>query len=378
VQSLSPVVRGTLLALSTLTIMAGATIAPGLPRMQQHFADVPDAGLLVRLVLTVVALSVALFSPIAGILADKFGRKPLLLFGLVLYVLAGTSGLYLETLPALLLGRVFLGIAVSSITTASSALIADYFSQETRAKFIALQSAFVSFGGVIFLPLGGLLADFGWHMPFAVYFAALAMLPFALLYLFEPAKAAPNSSGAHPIPRTIWLLYGFLFVQMVVFYQGPTQMPFFLQNQLRIAPSVSGYIVALFMLTQAVTALQYARVRQRFSEKQIAMLGFAMLGVGWGLFGFAQGLPAVLVGMVISGFGGGLLAPNFSAWIARLAPPEARGRVFGGVSTAVFLGQFVSPILAQPIVAASGLASVFAWGGGLALLAAVVLTFGVS
>jgi MFS family permease len=77
VQSLSPVLRGTLLALSTLTIMAGATIAPGLPRMQQHFADVENAGLLVRLVLTVVALSVALFSPVAGILADKFGRKPL-------------------------------------------------------------------------------------------------------------------------------------------------------------------------------------------------------------------------------------------------------------------------------------------------------------
>jgi MFS family permease len=146
-----------------------------------------------------------------------------------------------------------------------------------------------------------------------------------------------------------------------------------LQNVLKIAPSVSGYIVALFMLTQAVTALHYARVRQRLSEKQIAILGFGMLGIGWLLFGVTQGLFIVIVGMIVSGFGGGLLAPNFSAWIARLAPPEARGRVFGGVATAVFMGQFVSPILAQPIVVASGLASVFAWGGGLALLAAVVV-----
>jgi MFS family permease len=89
-----------------------------------------------------------------------------------------------------------------------------------------------------------------------------------------------------------------------------------LQNVLKIAPSVSGYIVALFMLTQAVTALHYARVRQRLSEKQIAILGFGMLGIGWLLFGVTQGLFIVIVGMIVSGFGGGLLAPNFSAWIA--------------------------------------------------------------
>ena len=51
-----PALRGTLLTISSLTIMAAATISPGLPRMQAHFADVPEAGLLVRLVLTVVAL----------------------------------------------------------------------------------------------------------------------------------------------------------------------------------------------------------------------------------------------------------------------------------------------------------------------------------
>jgi MFS family permease len=370
---ISPVVRGTLLALSTLTIMAGATIAPGLPRMQQHFADVRDAGLLVRLVLTVVALSVALFSPVAGIIADRLGRKPLLLGGLALYVVAGTSGLYLETLPALLVGRVFLGIAVASISTAASALVADYFNGEARAKFLALQSAFTSFGGVVFLPLGGVLADFGWHTPFGIYFSALLVLPFVILSLSEPPRAVQNSSAAHPIPSTIWWLYGLLFVQFIVFYQGPTQMPFFLQNVLKIPPSVSGYIVAIFLLTQAVTALQYARVKQHLNEKQVAVLGFVLFGFGWLLFGVTQALPLVIVGMVISGCGGGLLAPNFSAWIARLAPPESRGRVFGGVSTAVFMGQFISPILAQPIVAAGGLASAFAWGGGLALLAAGVV-----
>ncbi len=375
-QTENPILRATLLLVATLTIMAGATIAPGLPKMQVHFAAVPDAGLLVRLVLTIVALAVAVFSPIAGLIADRVGRKPLLIAGLLLYVIAGTSGLYLETLPALLFGRVLLGIAVSSIMTASSALVADYFVGEARGRFISLQSAFTSFGGVVFLPLGGVLADIGWHVPFAVYFAALLILPFAWLSLFEPPRVQTLPNKQSSLPRLMWVLYALAFVQMLVFYLGPTQMPFLLQNVIGLQPSVTGYVVAVFTLAGALTALQYSNLRRRLPERSIAVIGFSLLGAGWLLFGVATNLPVVLLGMVISGVGGGLLSPNFASWIANLAPPEARGRIFGGLSTAIFLGQFVSPIVAQPIVAIWGLNGVFSAGGLLAGLTAVFVAIG--
>ena len=369
-----PLLRGTLLAASTLTIMAGATIAPGLPRMQAHFADVAQADLLVRLVLTIVALAVALFSPIAGWLADRFGRKPLLLFGLALYAVAGTSGLYLETLPALLLGRVLLGVAVSSITTASSALVADSFAGVQRTQFIGLQAAFTGFGGVLFLPLGGMLADIGWHAPFAVYFASLAILPFALWGIDEPIKAtAATLDWVQPgIVRQIYVL---ALLQMIVFYIGPTQIPFLLQNVIGLAPSLTGYVVALFTLSSALTSLQYANVRHRLDERAVTVLGFALLGLGWFVFGLTQSLWVILGGMVVSGIGGGLLGPNFAAWLAGLAPAHARGRVLSGLSTSLFLGQFLSPILAQPFVSTVGLDGVFKIMGGLSLTVALAFWF---
>ncbi len=363
-----PALKSTLLAVSTLTIMAGATIAPGLPRMQAHFQDVPEAGLLVRLVLTIVALTVAVFSPIAGMIADRFGRKPLLLGGLVLYAVAGTSGLYLETLPLLLAGRVLLGVAVAAIMTASSALIADYFVGAARGQFISLQSAFTSFGGVVFLSIGGALADIGWHAPFAVYFASVAMLPLAWVALLEPERPRPNSSGSVQVSRAIWLVYALAFLSMVAFYLGPTQLPFFLQNVIGVQPSISGYIGALLTFSSAVVALQYARVRSRWPERPISALGFVLLGLGWVLCGAARDVWLVMIGMAVSGAGAGLLNPNFATWLANLAPPEARGRAIGGLSTAIFLGQFVSPILAQPVVAAFGLNGVFTVGGVFALV----------
>lgn len=99
---------------------------------------------------------------------------------MLLYALAGSSGLYAPTLGTLLLGRVLLGLAVGATMTAGSALVADLFAGQERARFLGLQSAFTSLGGVIFLPLGGLLAGIGWRLPFAVYLAALLLVPLAL------------------------------------------------------------------------------------------------------------------------------------------------------------------------------------------------------
>ena len=80
-ESDSLAIKTTLLLTSTLTVMSGATIAPSLPAMQEHFAQVPNSELLVRLVLTVPALFIAIGGLFVGQLLDRLGRKPLLMEG---------------------------------------------------------------------------------------------------------------------------------------------------------------------------------------------------------------------------------------------------------------------------------------------------------
>lgn len=86
--------KATLLLIAALTIMSGATIAPSLPAIEAHFAATKNAGLLTRLVLTLPALFIAFCAPFAGGLADRFGRRPLLIGSIVLYGFAGISGLW--------------------------------------------------------------------------------------------------------------------------------------------------------------------------------------------------------------------------------------------------------------------------------------------
>ena len=329
--------------------------------MLEQFKTVPGAELLVRLVITTTALAVAISAPFTGLLADRLGRKPLLVFGLMLYVIAGTSGAYLENLPLILVGRALLGVAVAAIMTANNALIADYFAGPSRSAFIGLSSAFTSFGGVLLLPLGGVLADWGWHMPFLVYFSALLIVPSAMLVLFEPPRtqsSGPTQAASIATPSSMYLIYGLAFLHMIVFYLGPTQMPFLLETVGKLAPSRVGFAMGLFTLSSAIISLLYARVRARLSFPVIAAIGFALLGLGWVMSGLASSLPLMLVGFVIAGMGGGLLMPNWMNWLAMLAPPAMRGRLLGGLTTALYLGQFCSPALAQVFASSIGLSAV--------------------
>ncbi|UQN07883.1 MFS transporter [Deinococcus sp. QL22] len=113
----------------------------------------------------------------------------------------------------------------------------------------------------------------------------------------------------------------------------------------------------------------YSRFAGRFDPRWVAALGMVLLAGGWGLVAVAHSIPAVLVGLIVAGLGGGLVFPNLYSWLADLTPPAWRGRITAGMSSAVFLGQFLSPlVLAAP---AAHPAQGFVWGSlGIAAIGA--------
>lgn len=162
-----------LLMAATLTVMANATISPALPGLQQLFADDPHSALLTRLLVTAPSLSIALLAPLVGLAVDRIGRRVLLLAGIILFVVAGSAGLYLPNLPAIFLSRIALGIAVAFIMTAQTVLVGDYFAGEARSALTGLQISARNFGGLVFILLAGLAAAVSPRWAFGVYGLAL-------------------------------------------------------------------------------------------------------------------------------------------------------------------------------------------------------------
>jgi hypothetical protein len=102
-----------LLMAATLTTMANATISPALPGLRRLFDGDPWAGVLTPMLVTAPSLSVVLCAPFVGLAADRFGRRALLLWGVVLFVLAGSAGIVLPSLAAIFASRLALGVAVA-------------------------------------------------------------------------------------------------------------------------------------------------------------------------------------------------------------------------------------------------------------------------
>lgn len=265
----APIVQLTLLLVSTLTAMSNATIAPSLPVMREHFGNIANIDYLVRLVLTTPSLCVAIAAPLAGILVDRLGRKPLLAGGLLVYGLAGSSGLYLNTIGLILVGRAFLGLSVAGVMTSATALIADYYTGAFRTHFLGWQSAAMALGGVVFLSIGGWLADVGWRLPFLIYLVALLLLPLTLLFLPEPSRTAstadtPTDRASEPTHLPIGLVVFTCAIALIVqaaFYMIPVQMPFYLQALTSATASQSGLAIALSTLFSAVSSILYQRIK---------------------------------------------------------------------------------------------------------------------
>ncbi|WNZ24943.1 MFS transporter [Leptolyngbya sp. NK1-12] len=375
-------VKATLLLVSTLTVMAGATIAPSLPAMRQYFSAVANADYWVRLVLTVPALFIALGAPIAGTIIDRFGRKGLLGLAVFLYGLAGSSGFVLSSIGPILLGRMLLGLSVAAIMTTATTLIADYYLGAARAQFLGLQAAFMGFGGVIFLTLGGYLADLNWRLPFLIYLVAWLILPLIVFVLPEPRI---NRTGAQPTAAasteiTPWLLliltYSIALLTQIVFYMIPVQIPFYLQQISNASATQSGLAIALATLATSTSALSYQRLKARFTFLNIYAIAFLLMGVGYLVISVGRSYEVVLLGLAIAGLGVGLLMPNMNVCLTSATPAALRGRILGGLTTSFFFGQFLSPFVSQPLSQSVGLAATYGLAAGL-MLAMLVITMGI-
>jgi MFS family permease len=384
-------VKLTLLLASTLTVMAGASVTAAVPAFQQVFSNVPQVEILSRLVLTLPALFIGLIAPFSGYLIDRIGRKRVLVGGVALYVLAGTSGLYIDSLYGILIGRAFLGVAVAGTMTTVTTLVGDNFEGLPRQRFIGLQGGIMALSGLLFTTLGGGLADIVWRAPFAIYLLALLYLPMIMAFIREskPAETAaeaagqgktePNGNGAAPQraaeaypKKTIFALYGIAFAGMVMFFMLPTQVPDYVAEKTQVSNLLKGLAVGIGTLTGSLVSMNYQRIKRRLHFLGVFAVFFTVTGAGFLLLGLADTYPAILVGGLVAGLGAGLLMPNSNFWLVELAPDHMRGRLVGGLTMAIFLGQFASPLIMTPLGGVFGsMSPVFLIASGVMLSGAI-------
>lgn len=336
---------------SCLPVLGAVLLAPILPRMQEHFADTPGVAVLVPIALTLPALMIALLAPVAGIIADRLGRKPLLIGAMCLYTLCGVLPLWLDSLQVIVISRAGIGVAEAAIMTCCTTMMGDYYSGARRERMFALQMVATSLSAAIFIAVGGVLGEHGWRTPFALYGLGLVFLPLMVWLLWEPrahvVTAATVVHRAFPW-RPLAPLYALAFLAGLSLFIVPVQVGYLL-NLLHVEGSQQiGMTMGASQFGVLVGALSFRLFRGVAAYRQV-LLAFVAAGIGGALLAVADSHGLVVIAVLINGLGIGLMMPTLLTWIMAQVNFQQRGRAAGGFTAMFFAGEFASPLVVLAI-----------------------------
>lgn len=344
----------TLLAAQILPVMAVVSLFPAIPRLFAQFGGHPQAGLLVPMIVTMPSLCIALFSPFAGWVADRFGRRPSFVWALAVYALSGLAPLVLSDIYAIVASRGVLGIAEAVIVTNSSALIGDYFG-DRRHRWVAWVGVSTSIAGTLLIAAGGALADLSWRGPFAIYAFAVPTFLLALVFIEEPARRARDTAATPAgFPWRAALIIGAVTaLASICYYVEPLHIATVLTAKGLGSSTEVGLVQAATSLTYIAGAFLYRRLYRQTIGTLLAIAG-VLIGAGVALIALAPSYHLAVAGAAVQQLGAGMVIPALMAWGQAMLPLEQRGRGMGIWATAFFAGLFVCPPLVGAGAALTG------------------------
>ena len=341
--------------LSALCLTAINSVLPSIAR---DLVRGPNDAMLVKQLIGAVALAMAAGAPLGGYLADKIGLRPTLFAASVLYTVAGTAGLYLSSLPLLLVSRLLLGLAAASVQVLGLTMINTTLKGNARAKWMGLHISVAIFGTLFIHPLAGQLGEISWRLPFALY-AGGVVLVLGLLFGGgnSLAKAEPTISATAAVkagPGIIsWFPWHYLPLSLIIgtlTFLPTISIPFQLKEQAGATPSMIAYVLTGTSAIGATMAFFYGPARRHLSAHAAYLIGFGLAGTGALIAANTSSFAGVISGLFVHSMGASWFSPNIMTALGSKVTKEQQGRAAGMVKAAHFLAAPLAVTLVQPFV----------------------------
>jgi MFS family permease len=352
----------------TMAVMGISVLTPVVHLLLDQFRDVPHHDyLVIGGILTMPAIWVLLFSPVAGWLADRFGRRNLLVGSMVAYAFVGVAPAFIDNIYAIIATRIGVGICESIVMTVSTTMISDFFRGRARERWMASQTAVASLSALGIIYLGGQLGGaYGWRGPFYLYVYSLILAFGVFAFVWEPpierenaAETAPGLAARVEFPWARMLgICGLTLLASISFYTVITKNAEAMVVLGVEDPAVIGkYTMLASIGVPAGTFIYWGA--SRLPIHWLLLLDFALIGIGFMLMGRAADPHAYAWGSFINQIGCGLVLPTMLVWATRGLAYSIRGRGTGMWQAAFAIGQFLSGMVVTLLSKMGGLLPTF-------------------
>jgi MFS family permease len=367
----------------TLTgILSNTLVTPAIPDILAEFGLPGDrAGVLVA----TGSLAGIVIAPVAGFLADRFGRRIVLTVCLTIFGVFGGLAALAPTFEILLLARFLQGVGSAALVNLAVVLIGDNWSGTDRTRLIGRNSAVLTIGLAAMPLLSGAITEASsWRVAFAVYTVGLGTAAIAWSILdarrpADPPRVREQFGEAlvvlrRPILRAS-IVSGFL-VFIAIFGLFLTVLPLHLAEVFGMGAGARGLVISLPAVTATLASFNLGRMRALASARTVVILSAVILIVSYVMLGLTTTLAVAIVATLVYGTSEGFFIPLLQDLNMEDAPDEHRAVVIAVWVGFARLGQTIGPLLAGVAVGVLGTGATFVAGSGIAVLILLLGWFG--
>ena len=360
-------------------------LSPGLPLLAAELGNGPRGIAYAQMLMTVPGIAM-IASPLLGWLADRWGKRPILLAALFMDTAAGLGCMMTTDFTVLIILRFILGLGVGALMTVSLSMIGDYYGGEARTKMLGYRWCAMTFFSLLAVQAGGFLANsHGWAAPMWLYLVGVPLFIFALLRVkpgSHNVKVAVETQDIEqqPLRETINAIFVFAMLGNVFLalaqYNLYTQLPFLLREKGFLDPRTFAAIMLPAPLASIGITLCFARLRRWMHPLAIIATCLAFFSLGTLLFVHADDVAGLLIASAVTGSASVLFEPALSSFLLDRIHASRRAFAMGAIFSTFHVGPFLIPIVFGPVNRMYGFSTSFMLLAGAALFGAVLLIIG--
>lgn len=333
------------------TALVYDVLPPIMGDLARHFGGGAHGAFIAQMAGTLPLFGVMAGGLIAGWVTERIGLRATLLGAMALFGLSGSAAVWLDNESAFLLARLLMGAAAGLMTTVCNAMVAVWFRGPLRSRMNGYIISAGAIGGIVFVLIAGLTATWWWRGPFLLHGAIVLAFLVPVLVIGRIPAAPPRPAGAIGNLKRLRPMLPVCatgFAWFVTMLMSGVKTPFVMAEAGVTNHGTIGIVYACNAGSVSLASLLFGQLVPRYRPVQVIWLAFLVEAAGMCVVAVATSAPQFALALVINGASVGVGLAAIWTWGMRRAPHDLVARSLGAMTTSLYLGGAMMPLLTAP------------------------------
>jgi len=363
--------------ITLIAVMGVASIAPALPSIARTL-DLTETQ--IGWMISAFTFPGIFLAPVAGVIADRIGRKKVLIPSLFIFAFAGFAIFFIHNFHIILILRVIQGVGAAALGSLNTTLVGDFFKGKQMPQVMGYNASVLSLSTAAYPLIGGILSSIAWYYPFVLPLIAIPVGLYVIFGIEEPViqrhaslKQYLKDISGSIFQREVVGLFILGTITFIILYGTfLTYMPILLDNKFNLSSAQIGIFISISSITTAIVATQVGKLTWEYGSIALLKVAFILYLIVSLIIPNVHSLYVFLIPILIFGAAQALNIPSLQTTLAKLAPDNKRGAFMSVNGMVIRIGQTLGPLIIGVGYTINGISGAYYLGAIFAFLGIIV------